>query len=327
MAPKLLVTCGHLQRHIDRYRDEIVAHGVEVWVPRLDGQQFGAADMAAMLAEADVAVAGDDDLSAPVLRAGVAGRLRGLVRWGIGTDNVDKGVAAEIGLPVYNTPGMFSNEVADLALGHVLTLARHLQRMDRDVRAGLWTRYEGRSLAGLTLGIVGLGGIGREIARRGVAFGMKVIGSDVVTVDPALLAAVGAVQKPFEAVLDEADIIVLACNLTPENHHLINADALARMKDGVMLVNVARGPIVDEAALLDALRSGKVGSAGLDVFEAEPLPAESPLRQFPDRTLFGTHSGSSTADAIQRVNKISVDIALAMLGFGNADLKNFNKVA
>ncbi len=327
MALKLLVTCGHLQRHIARYRDEIVAHGVEVWVPKLDGQQFGAAEMAAMLAEADVAVAGDDDLSAPVLRAGVAGKLRGLVRWGIGTDNVDKPVATEIGLPVYNTPGMFSNEVADLALGHILTLARHLQRMDRDVRAGLWTRYEGRSLHGLTLGIVGLGGIGREIARRGVAFGMKVIGSDVVTVDPKLLAAVGAEQKPFEAVLAEADIIVLACNLTPENHHLINADALARMKDGVMLVNVARGPIVDEAALVEALRSGKVGSAGLDVFEAEPLPADSPLRAFEDNTLFGTHSGSSTAEAIQRVNRMSVDIALAMLGLGNADLSKFNKVA
>ncbi|MCX5515488.1 dihydrofolate reductase [Kaistia algarum] len=327
MSLKFLVTCGHLQRHIGRYEDEIRSHGIDVWVPKLESQQFNAAEMAAMLPEADVAVAGDDDLSAPVLRAAMTGKLKGLVRWGIGTDNVDKPVATELGLPVYNTPGMFSNEVADLALGHILTLARHLQKMDRDVRAGLWTRYEGTSLHGRTLGVVGLGGIGREIVRRGVAFGMKVIGSDVVTVDPSLMASVGGVQKPFETVIEEADIIVLACNLTAENHHLINAEALARMKDGVMLVNVARGPIVDEVALTEALKSGKVGSAGLDVFEQEPLPADSPLRQFTGNTLFGTHSGSSTAEAIQRVNRMSVDIALTMLGIGTAKLSSFNRVA
>jgi len=326
MSAKLLVTCGHLQRHIAKYEDGIRAHGVEVWVPKLTGQQFDAAEMAAMLPEADVAVAGDDDLSAPVLRAGVAGKLKGLVRWGIGTDNVDKPVATELGLPVYNTPGMFSNEVADLALGHIITLARHLQKMDRDVRAGLWTRYEGMSLAGLTVGIVGLGGIGREICRRANAFGMKVIGSDVATIDPAVLAAVGCQQRSFEDVLAQSDIVVIACNLTPENHHLFNVEAFARMKDGSMLVNVARGPIVDETAIVDALRSGKLRSAGLDVFETEPLPADSPLRGF-DNVLFGTHSGSSTAEAIQRVNRMSVDIALAMIGLGSAKLADFNRVA
>src|SRR5690554_1118588 len=108
---KLLVTCGHLQRHIGRYDAELRSHGIEPWVPTLAGQQFDAAEMAAMLPEADAAIAGDDDLSGPVLEAGVRGRLRGLVRWGIGTDNVDKPVATRLGLPVFNTPGMFSNEV------------------------------------------------------------------------------------------------------------------------------------------------------------------------------------------------------------------------
>lgn len=323
---KLLVTCGHLQRHIGRYEQHLNEHGVEAWVPPLTGQQFGAVEMAAMLPEVDVAIAGDDDLSAPVLEAGVAGRLRGLVRWGIGTDNVDKPTATRLGLPVYNTPGMFSNEVADLAMGHVLNLARHIHKMDRDVRTGLWTRYEGRSLSGLTLGVVGLGGIGREICRRGVAFGMRVIGSDVVAIDQGVLGQVGATQLPFEAVIAEANIIVVACNLTPENRHLFNAESFARMKRGVMFVNVARGPLVDETALIAALESGQVGTAGLDVFETEPLPAESPLRGF-DNVLFGTHSGSSTAEAIQRTNRISVDIALAMLGIGAERLANCNRVA
>lgn len=325
-AMRMLVTCGHLQRHIALYEPEIRALGVDVWVPELKGQQFDSAEMAAMLPQVDVAIAGDDALDAAVLEAGVAGKLRGLVRWGIGTDNVDKPVATRLGLPVYNTPGMFSNEVADLALGHVLNLTRHLHKMDRDVRAGKWTRYEGTSLSGKTVAVVGLGGIGREIARRCVAFGMTVIGSDVVTIDAATLGPVGVTQKPFETVIAEADIIIIACNLTAENRHLFNAQAFARMRRGAIVVNVARGPIVDEAALIEALRSGQVGAAGLDVFEVEPLPADSPLRGF-DNCLFGTHSGSSTTEAIQRTNRISVDIALAMIGLGNDDLSRRNRVA
>jgi D-3-phosphoglycerate dehydrogenase len=323
---RMLVTCGHLQRHISRYEAEIRGHGIDVWVPKLSGQQFDRDEMADMLPQVDVAIAGDDDLSAPVLEAGVGGKLRGLVRWGIGTDNVDKPRATALRLPVFNTPGMFNNEVADLALGHILSLARSIHKMDRDVRAGRWTRYEGTSLSGKTLGIVGLGGIGRETARRGNAFGMKVIGSDVVNLPADVLAGVGTTQVPFETVLRDADIIVVCCNLTSENHHLFNAAAFAQVKRGVMLVNVARGPIVDEAALVEALKSGAVGSAGLDVFELEPLPADSPLRQF-DNCLFGTHSGSSTAEAIQRVNRMSVDIALAMVGIGADQLGRYNRVA
>jgi D-3-phosphoglycerate dehydrogenase len=323
---KLLVTCGHLQRHIGRYEGELRGHGVEPWVPALTGQQFDAAQMADMLPQADVAIAGDDDLGAAVLEAGVGGRLRGLVRWGIGTDNVDKPVATRLGLPVYNTPGMFSNEVADLAFGHVLNLTRHIHKMDRDVRAGLWTRYEGTSLAGKHLGVIGLGGIGREICRRGGAFGMHVTGSDVVVIDPAVLAAVAATQQPFEAVIEAADIVIVACNLTAENRHMFDAAAFARMKRGVLFINVARGPLVDETALIASLESGQVGAAGLDVFESEPLPPESPLRRF-DNVLFGTHSGSSTSEAIQRTNRISIDIALAMLGIAPERLAGWNRVA
>lgn len=323
---KLLVTCGHLQRHIGCYKAELLSHGIEPWVPTLKGQQFGRDEMAAMLPLVDIAIAGDDDLCGEVLEAGVAGRLRGVVRWGIGTDNVDKPVAIRLGLPVYNTPGMFSNEVADLAFGHVLNLARHLHKMDRDVRAGLWTRYEGRSLQGLTLGVVGLGGIGRELCRRGTAFGMTLIGSDIVPIDPGALAAVGVTEKPFELVIAEADIIIVACSLTAANRHLFNASAFAAMKRGVVFINVARGPLVDEAALIAALESGQVGAAGLDVFEVEPLPVSSPLRQF-DNVLFSTHSGSSTAEAIARTNRISVDIALALLGIGAERLSGWNRVA
>lgn len=325
-ASRILVTCGHLQRHIGRYEAEIRDHGVDLWVPQLIGQQFDAAAMAAMLPEVDTVVAGDDDLTGATIESGARGRLRSIVKWGIGTDNVDKVTAARLGIHVYNTPGMFSDEVADLALGHVLCLARHLHRMDRAVRTGAWSRYEGTSLSGKTAGIVGLGGIGRAIAKRCTAFGMSVVGCDVATIEPSSLSACGAAQAPFETVLERADILILACSLTAENRHLMNDAAFARMKHGAMLVNVARGPIVDEAALVTALESGKIGSAGLDVFEVEPLPPDSPLRGF-DNCLFGTHAGSGTLEAVQRVNRITIDIALALLGIDDHRLDGFNRVA
>ena len=325
-VPKFLITCGHLQRHIGLYRASIEAQGFEVWSPSLRGQQFTEAEMMAFLPQADMAIAGDDFLGASVLAAGVKGRLKGLVRWGIGTDNVDKAAATSLGLPVYNTPGMFNNEVADLAMGHVLNLSRHIHKMDADVRAGRWTRYEGSSLSGKTVGIIGLGGIGRETARRCRAFGMTVIGCDPVSVPAAALAEAGVSQVNFETLITMADIIILACALTDENYHLLNAAAFAKMKKGVMVVNVARGPVIDEAALIDALKTGQVGCAGLDVFETEPLPESSGLRDF-GNCLFGTHSGSSTSEAIQRTNTISVDIGLAMLGVNPDYLKNCNRVA
>jgi D-3-phosphoglycerate dehydrogenase len=324
--PKILVTCGHLQRHIGRYQAEIEAHGFESWVPLLNKQQFSEAEMLEMLPEADMAIAGDDPLGAHILKAGVAGKLKGLVRWGIGTDNVDKPAATALGLPVYNTPGMFSNEVADLALGHLLNLARKIHLMDRDVRAGKWTRYEGMSLTGKTAGIVGLGGIGREIARRMHVCGMKVIGSDVAKLPADLLAANDVEQVSFETVLKHSDVVILACNLTAENHHLMNETSFAAMKQGSILINVARGPIVKEAALVKALESGHIAAAGLDVFEEEPMTLDNPLRKF-ENCLFGTHSGSSTAEAIQRTNRKSVDIAFAMMGINPDFLKDCNRVA
>jgi D-3-phosphoglycerate dehydrogenase / 2-oxoglutarate reductase len=324
--PKILVTCGHLQRHIGKYNDEIISHGFEAWVPPLNKQQFSESEMLDMLPQADMAIAGDDPLGAAILKAGVAGKLKGLVRWGIGTDNVDKPVATALGLPVYNTPGMFSNEVADLALGHLLNLARKIHLMDRDVRAGKWTRYEGMSLTGKTAGIVGLGGIGRETARRMHVCGMKVLGSDVAILPADLLAAHNVEQVSFERVLKESDVVILACNLTEENHHLMNEQAFAAMKRGAIFINVARGPIVKEAALVHALESGHIAAAGLDVFEEEPMVLDNPLRKF-ENCLFGTHSGSSTAEAIQRTNRKSIDIAFAMMGINPGLLENCNRVA
>ena len=162
-------------------------------------------------------------------------------------------------------------------------------------------------------GCVGPGwGNGRAIAVRCRAFGMDVVGYDPVAISSEALASCGASQASLDEVLRRADFIILACALTPESRHLLNAAAFERAKPGARVVNVARGPVIDEPALIYALRSGKLAGAALDVFEEEPLPAGSPLRAL-SNVVFGTHNSSNTAEAVYRVNALTVGLACDIL--------------
>lgn len=324
-AARLLVTCGHLQRHVQRYRAALEAEGIELFVPPLTAQQFTADEMKRFIADVDAVIAGDDVIDRDVLETGKSGRLKAVIKWGIGTDGIDKKTARELGLPVYNTPGAFSEEVADLALGIVIGLARSIPKIDSEVRRGGWPRYEGMSMTGKTVGIIGLGGIGQAIAVRCRAFGMTIVGSDVVQLPEHKARELAVTQMSVDELLPVCDIVILACNLTPDNRHLIDAAAIQRMKPGSLLVNVARGPLVEEQAVVAALRSGHLAGAGLDVFEVEPLPSDSPLRDF-DNCIFGTHGGSSTVEAIDRINDKTIEIARCVLGRGSSDMSKFNRV-
>jgi|SRR5262245_9985281 len=321
-----LITCGHLQRHFERYRPELEAAGIEPRVPKLNGQQFSAEEMRQHIQGCAAVIAGDDVIDRSVLEAGLAGGLKVVIKWGIGTDSIDKAAAAALGVPVYNTPGAFGEEVGDLALAFLLLLSRKLHLMHQSVLDGGWLKVEGRSLLGLTAGIVGLGSIGRAIATRVRGFGMNAIGFDPVPIDPGLLARCGARQVSLEEVLTRSNAIFIACNLTPENRHMFNRDALQRMLPGAWLVNISRGPIVDEAALAEVLTSGHLAGAGLDVFEDEPLPAASPLRKF-DNCVFGTHNGSNTRESVERVNQLTVSLMLHLLGIRSDPKLQPNRVA
>ena len=308
---RALLTCRHLQRHFARFQPQYAALGVEAVVPAFEGQQLAAEAMRALIIDVDAAIVGDDAIDAGVLEAGKASRLKAIVKWGVGADNIDMEAAKRLGLPVYNTPGVFADEVADLAMALLLGIVRRTHLMNQAIRGGTWARLEGRTLAGMKAGVVGLGSIGQAIARRVLAFGMEAMGYDVRTVPAGQLP--GVRQVAFEVVLRESDVLFLACNLTAENRHLLNAAAFAAMKPGMFLVNVSRGPLIDEAALAAALGSGKVAGAGLDVFEQEPLLAESPLRRF-DQCVFTAHAGSSTEEAIARINQMTSDILFHVLG-------------
>lgn len=325
---RALITCMHLQRRIEEFRAEFERHYVELVVPQIAGQQLDAKQMRDLFETGlDVGILGDDQLDRAALEAAKAGGLKAVVKWGIGTDAIDKAAATELGVPVYNTPGAFGEEVADLAMAYLLLLARPLHLMDASVRAGGWRQIQGRSLSGLTGGVVGLGSIGQAILRRLHGFGVSTIGYDVVAPGADALAATETELVALDALFERSDIVMLACALTPENRHMVDARRLGLMKRDAYLVNVARGPLVDEAALVAALRDGGIGGAGLDVFEEEPLPATSPLREF-DNVVLGSHCGSNTAQAVARINAQTVRMALHFLGLEPApDAERFNRVA
>lgn len=306
---RVLVTCPPMLGMIDDFRPIFDRHGVEVTAPRVV-QTLSVAELKEIVPQHDGWIIGDDPATRDVFTAGRAGRLRAAVKWGIGVDNVDFAACAELGIPIVNTPNMFGGEVADIAVGYVIALARETFAIDRGVRQGEWPKPRGISLAGKTVALVGFGDIGKSAAKRLLAADMTVIAYDPVAADTRELAKVERADWPKR--LEEADFIVVTCALTPSSRHMLNEETLSKSKDGVRVVNVGRGPIIDQTALEAALRAAKVHSAALDVFEIEPLPMDSYLRTHP-RCVFGSHNASNTADAVTRTSEIAIARLMAFL--------------
>lgn len=246
----------------------------------------------------------------------LAPRLRVVANVAVGVDNVDLAACARRGIVVTNTPGVLTEATADLAFGLLLAAARRIAEGDRLVRAGGWTGWTptfmlGARVHGSTLGIVGLGRIGRAMARRARGFGMKVLYSQRTRLSPDMERALGARYAPLDELLADSDAVTLHCPLGPETRHLMNAERLARMKPGSVLVNTARGACVDEAALAAALARGAPGAAGLDVFEDEPRVHPALLAL--DNVVLAPHIGSADRPTREAMARIAADNAVHVL--------------
>jgi D-3-phosphoglycerate dehydrogenase len=273
--------------------------GWRVHVPEFE-QTLSEEELVELVPRFDGWIIGDDPASRRVIEAGAAGKLKAAVKWGVGVDNVDFEAFAESGVPVANTPGMFGQEVADVALGYVIALARRTFEIDRGVRAGGWPKPAGISLAGKTVALIGFGDIGRNTAKRLAACDMRVVVCDPASSEEAVARA-GYEAGHWPTVLAEADFVVFTCALTPYNRHMLNDDSLSRCKPGLRVVNVARGPLINEASLIRALNQRTVEGCALDVFEVEPLTSENALRRLP-AVILGSHNASNTIDAVWRTS-------------------------
>lgn len=307
---KVLVTCPPMLRRIDEFRPVFENNGLTLVTPEVI-QVLSEEQLIQLVPTVDAWIIGDDPANEKVFAAGKNGRLKAAVKWGVGIDNVDFNACAKLGIPISNTPQMFGNEVADLAIGYLVGLARESYYINDQVKKGNWVKPAGTSITGKTVAVIGLGDIGKATVRRLRGFDVT-----IYAYDPFLdcrADEIGASEIcSFPNRLGEADFIILACALSSSSYQIINAKTIALMKDGVRLINVSRGGLIKEADLVAALASGKVRSAALDVFEVEPLPIESDLRKF-DQCIFGTHNGSNTVEGVRRASYRAIDLLFGFL--------------
>lgn len=264
--------------------------------------------LARQIGDADgVVTTVDDPVGAPVFDA--CPSLRIVAQYGVGLDNVDLDAARKAGVVVTHTPGVLTDATADFTWALLLAVARKVRDADAFVRDGNFERWEtrtllGMELAGKTLGIIGLGRIGAAVARRALGFGMRVRYHNRTPANPTVERETGAERVALDALFETSDVVSLHCPLNEQSEHLIDADALERMKSAAILVNTARGPIVDEAALGEALRDGTIAGAGLDVFEREPDVHPSLLKA--PNTVLAPHLASATVEARTRMGQMCV---------------------
>jgi D-3-phosphoglycerate dehydrogenase / 2-oxoglutarate reductase len=305
MTRHVLISCLHLQRQIDRYLPVFRKNNISIETPPID-QQMRENDLLHIIDRFDGVIAGDDEFTGTVLKQ--AKKLKVISKWGVGIDGIDLEEAARWGICVKNTPGVFSDEVADVVTGYIILLSRRLHEIDRRVRSGEWnaTQMPGISLSGKTLGVIGVGNIGREVCRRAAALRMNILGHDFYSPPQPFMQETKTHMVSLDELISSSDFISLNCNLTKENLHLLNNEMFLKMKRGVFIINTSRGGLIDEAALADALQKGIVAGAALDVFEKEPLPDNSPLRTF-DSCIFGCHNSSNTKEAVERVNELAIN--------------------
>jgi D-3-phosphoglycerate dehydrogenase len=296
---KILVTCPYLLPFMDRFRPILNDFGYATIEPKVS-ERFEAEDILKYAHQFVGTLCGDDRYTRAVQMACLP-ELKVISKWGTGIDSIDQDAARELGIMIGNTPGAFTVPVTESIFGYMLAFARKQPWMDKAMKAGEWQKIPGKTLKESSLGVVGVGRIGKQVLRVAKAFGMKLYGNDIIEIDPDFINEVGVEMLPLPDLLANADFISLSCTLNPTSVQLINAETLKNVKPEAVLINTCRGPVVHEAALVEALQAGKLAGAALDVFEEEPLPQDSPLLGM-NNVMIAPHNTNSSPYYWERVH-------------------------
>jgi D-3-phosphoglycerate dehydrogenase len=314
----ILVTCPPMIKRIDEYRYLFENANMKYFCPKFV-QVMSEDELIEILPHYDGWIIGDDPATARVFEAGVKGNLKAAVKWGVGTDNVDFDACKRLNIPITNIPNVFGEEVSDVGIGMLLNLTRHLHEIDYETKRGNWIKPSGTSLSNKKVCLIGFGDIGRSMARKLLAFNL-----DVFVSDPGFQKTNGKIIcnysdeivirdelhkvniVPLDEALNDCDFICITCSLNKATHHLVNKENIMKAKKGVIIVNVARGPVVCENDVVELLEYGHIKAVGFDVFETEPLPENSKLRNYP-QNFFGSHNGSNTIEGVDKTSYIAIN--------------------
>jgi len=315
--PTILFSAPYMLPFVERFRPIFERYNIHLIIPEVQ-ERLEEIDILEYAGQFDGAICGDDRYTPRALEA-CAPRLKIISKWGTGVDSIDADACARLGIKIGRTPNAFTLPVADTVMGYILAFSRRQPWMDRAVKTGEWQKIPGKALHEQTLGIIGLGAIGKALTRRARAFGMTVMGTDIIEIDHVFVAESGIRMTTLEDLLSRADYISINCDLNPTSQHLINAQSLAHAKPTAILINSARGPIVKETDLIAALQSQKLGGAALDVFEVEPLPHDSPLMKM-DNVMLAPHNANSSPAAWERVHWNTIKNLLDGLHIEHGDI-------
>jgi len=288
---KIAITAPYLQIEWEEYKDQF--SGFDVIVPEVE-ERFEEEEMIRILGKDVIGlICGDDRITKRVIDSATGLKL--IVKWGTGIDSIDKEYAESRGVKVLNTPGAFTIPVSETAIGLMLTLIRKIDENNRLMHMGKWFKPKSFTLNEITIGIIGYGNIGSEVARKLSVFSDNIVWHDIKSdgVLKSLNRNFFGKRVDLNVLTSVADVITIHCDLNSTSRHLVNRDLISGMKDGVIIINTARGPIIKEDDLIESLLSGKVGYAGLDVYEKEPLPIDSSLRKMENCILLSHNTNSS----------------------------------
>ena len=311
MMSTVLMTAPYMIPFMDRFKPVFAKYGIGLIIPKVQ-ERMEEGDLLKYAGQFDGAICGDDRYTARVLEA-CSPRLKVISKWGTGVDSIDGSTCSRLNISLYRTPNAFTTPVADTVLGYMLAFARHGPWMDVAMKRGEWDKILGVALSECTLGVIGVGNIGKAVTRRARAFGMKVLGTDIVEIDHVFISESGIHMTDLKSLLTDSDFVSVNCDLNSTSHHLMNSEAFALMRSSAILINTARGSIVDEKALVSALRSGQIGGAALDVFEFEPLLKDSPLLKM-DNVMLAPHNANSSPTAWERIHWNTIKNLIEGLG-------------
>ena len=318
----VLFSAPYMIPYVERFRPVFDHFKIKLIIPEVH-ERMEENELLKYASQFDGAICGDDRFSSRVLDACVP-RLKVISKWGTGIDSIDQDAANKHNIKIGRTVNAFTNPVADSVLGYMLAFVRRQPWMDKSVKSGEWEKIPGKTLGECTLGVVGVGLIGKAVLRRASVFGMAMLGNDIVEVDPHFIRDYRIEITNLENLLKRSDFVSLNVDLNPTSFHLMNDNTLELMQNHAVLINTSRGPVVDEPALIAALDKGMISGAALDVFEVEPLPDSSPLRKM-GNVMLAPHNSNSSPAAWERVHWNTIKNLLDGLEIDSRDLDMFQK--
>jgi len=302
MTLKVLISAPYMLPVIERFRSVFDKRNIELIIPAVE-ERMEEEQLLDLIDDVDGVICGDDRFTSRVLKS--AHRLKVISKWGTGIDSIDQKACRKLGIQVRNTPNAFSIPVADSVIGYILCFCRNIPWMDRQMHSGVWDKISGRAIHECSLGIIGVGNVGKTLAKRAVSFGMTVFGNDIVEMPESFLTETGIRMLSRDELLRQADFVSLNCDLNATSHHLMNYEMFSLMTPNSVIINTSRGSVIKEPDLVRALQEKLIGGAALDVFEHEPLPSDSPLLQM-DNVLLSPHNANSSPEAWEAVHRNTI---------------------